>query len=57
MSLAAALRAALAAGDSAVLVTVTEVRGSTPREAGAAMLVTADGMAGTIGGGRLEFEA
>lgn len=57
MSLAAALRAALAAGDPAVLVTVTEVRGSTPREAGAAMLVTADGMAGTIGGGRLEFEA
>ncbi|WP_370197393.1 xanthine dehydrogenase accessory protein XdhC [Aurantimonas sp.] len=57
MSLAAALRAALAAGDSAVLVTVTEVRGSTPREAGAAMLVTTDGMAGTIGGGRLEFEA
>ncbi|MCD1643593.1 xanthine dehydrogenase accessory protein XdhC [Aurantimonas coralicida] len=57
MSLAAALRIALAAGDPAVLVTVTEVRGSTPREAGAAMLVTADGMAGTIGGGRLEFEA
>ncbi|MBC6716828.1 xanthine dehydrogenase accessory protein XdhC [Aurantimonas sp. DM33-3] len=57
MSLAAALRAALAAGDPAVLVTVMEVRGSTPREAGAAMLVTADGMAGTIGGGRLEFEA
>ncbi|MDX1731718.1 MAG: xanthine dehydrogenase accessory protein XdhC, partial [Aurantimonas coralicida] len=57
MSLAAALRAALAARDPAVLVTVTEVRGSTPREAGAAMLVTADGMAGTIGGGRLEFKA
>ncbi|EAS49411.1 putative xanthine dehydrogenase chaperone [Aurantimonas manganoxydans SI85-9A1] len=57
MSLAAALRAALAASDPAVLVTVTQVRGSTPREAGAAMLVTADGMAGTIGGGRLEFEA
>ena len=57
MSLAPALRAALAAGDPAVLVTVTQVRGSTPREAGAAMLVTANGMAGTIGGGRLEFEA
>lgn len=57
MSLAAALRAALAASDPAVLVTVTQVRGSTPREAGAAMLVTANGMAGTIGGGRLEFEA
>jgi xanthine dehydrogenase accessory factor len=32
-------------------------RGSTPRESGAAMLVTAADQAGTIGGGRLEYRA
>ncbi len=31
--------------------------GSTPREAGTAMLVWADGQTGTIGGGALEYEA
>ena len=37
------------------LVTVAAARGSTPREAGAKMLVYADGRtAGTVGGGRLE---
>ena len=41
----------------AVLVTVTQVLGSTPREAGARMLVSRDDVAGTIGGGRLEFDA
>lgn len=40
-----------------VLITVTEARGSTPREAGTKMLVTADAQFGTIGGGNLEFEA
>jgi xanthine dehydrogenase accessory factor len=40
-----------------VLVTVTEAKGSTPREAGTKMVVTADGQFGTIGGGNLEFEA
>ena len=39
-----------------VLVTVAEAKGSTPREAGAAMLVTAERSFGTIGGGRLEWE-
>lgn len=47
----------LAAGTPAVLVTVAAVRGSTPREAGAAMVVTADAVAGTVGGGRFEWEA
>jgi xanthine dehydrogenase accessory factor len=37
--------------------TVMEAKGSTPREAGAKMVVTADGQFGTIGGGNLEFEA
>ncbi len=38
-------------------VVVAEVRGSAPREPGAAMIVWADGQSGTIGGGRLEWEA
>jgi xanthine dehydrogenase accessory protein XdhC len=40
-----------------VLVQVAAARGSTPREAGTAMLVTATRTHGTIGGGRLEWEA
>jgi xanthine dehydrogenase accessory factor len=40
-----------------VLVTVMEAKGSTPREAGTKMVVTAEGQFGTIGGGNLEFEA
>ncbi|HYF17598.1 MAG TPA: xanthine dehydrogenase accessory protein XdhC [Ramlibacter sp.] len=40
-----------------ILVTVDRVQGSGPREPGAWMLVCAGGVAGTIGGGRLEFEA
>lgn len=43
--------------DAAVLVTVGDIKGSTPRETGASMLVTADSLAGTIGGGRLEYLA
>ena len=38
-------------------VVVTDARGSTPREPGAFMLVRQDGVEGSIGGGRLEFEA
>jgi xanthine dehydrogenase accessory factor len=40
-----------------VRVTVTALRGSAPREAGASMLVDAVGTLGTIGGGRLEWHA
>jgi xanthine dehydrogenase accessory factor len=40
----------------AVLVTVLRVRGSAPREAGAKLVVSADGLVGTIGGGNLEFQ-
>lgn len=36
---------------SLVLATVVAVKGSTPREVGAKMLVTAQGQVGTIGGG------
>ena len=42
---------------SAVLVTVLAVQGSVPRGQGTRMLVFADGFAGTIGGGHLEFQA
>jgi xanthine dehydrogenase accessory factor len=42
-------------GESAALVTVVETRGSTPRQAGAKMLVHASGRTtGTVGGGPLE---
>ena len=41
---------------AACLVTVMQVRGSAPREPGAKMLVDADGITGTIGGGQLEYE-
>lgn len=38
-----------------VLVTIVEVKGSAPREAGVRMLVSSDDLAGTIGGGHLEW--
>ena len=39
--------------EPAVLVTVTSVSGSTPREPGAWMAVFAQGQIGTVGGGQL----
>ena len=51
------LQAAVSAGKPVVLATVTETRGSTPRRAGARMLIRADGsFRGTIGGGCGESE-
>ena len=48
----------LETGQSAMLVTVTETEGSTPRGAGTMMAVLEDGgFAGTVGGGNVEFEA
>ncbi|MFI5012733.1 MAG: xanthine dehydrogenase accessory protein XdhC [Hyphomicrobiales bacterium] len=55
--LAPILRAVLASGEPAILVTVARAEGSTPREMGATMLVTRDAAFGTIGGGQLEFHA
>lgn len=43
-------------GEPAFMVTVAHVRGSAPRESGAKMLVTASELAGTIGGGQLEYQ-
>jgi xanthine dehydrogenase accessory factor len=54
--LAAALEC-IAAGDKAVLVTVAEAKGSTPRESGAKMLVRERGIVGSVGGGQLELLA
>ena len=44
-------------GQPGVLVTVTEVRGHAPREAGAKMVVSRDRTWGTVGGGNLEATA
>jgi xanthine dehydrogenase accessory factor len=46
-----------ATGGRCVLVTIVEVHGSAPREPGAKMLVHADGIIGSIGGGSLEYRA
>lgn len=51
------LARALARAPRLVRVVVAETRGSTPREVGAAMLVTPEALIGTIGGGTLEHEA
>ncbi|WP_244631230.1 xanthine dehydrogenase accessory protein XdhC [Aureimonas sp. ME7] len=50
------LRAALERRERAMVVRVERALGSTPREAGAAMLVTPSGVFGTVGGGALEME-
>jgi xanthine dehydrogenase accessory factor len=52
-----AIRAAIARHGPVARVVVAEVRGSAPRERGAAMLVWQDGQGGTIGGGTLEWAA
>lgn len=51
------LESFLSTHSTSILVTVTGAKGSTPREAGAFMLVAADASHGTIGGGTLEFMA
>jgi xanthine dehydrogenase accessory factor len=52
-----ALSRAVKAHGPVARVVVARVDGSAPREAGAAMLVWADGFDGTIGGGALEHQA
>lgn len=47
----------LADGRPAMLVQVVQHRGSVPRATGSRMLVAADALAGTIGGGQLELKA
>lgn len=58
MKVFSAAAKAIQQGTPAALVTVIEAKGSTPRHAGARMLVYADGAAvGTIGGGAFEHRA
>ncbi|MDA5093436.1 xanthine dehydrogenase accessory protein XdhC [Aliiroseovarius sp. KMU-50] len=51
------LRQAICDHGNVVRVVVAEIKGSAPREVGAAMMVWADGQSGTIGGGELEWQA
>jgi len=53
----AALNSLAETGTAAALVTVLEVKGSTPREAGAKMVVTSERIFDTVGGGHLELKA
>jgi xanthine dehydrogenase accessory factor len=55
--MAAPLSPFLANADAKILVEVAAIKGSTPREAGAFMLVSANQIAGTVGGGQLEYMA
>ena len=57
MSFRSKALAALTRHGQVVLVTVADTKGSTPREAGAQLLVTAQGFLGSIGGGTLEWQA
>lgn len=50
------LRGALAQHGRVARVVIADVKGSSPREIGASMLVWNGGQSGTIGGGALEFE-
>ena len=52
-----ALEECVKADRPAVMVTIADAKGSSPREAGVKMLVTAEDTAGTVGGGNLEHEA
>lgn len=47
----------LACGEPAILVEIAQALGSTPRDKGAFMLVSATKLIGTIGGGQMEFLA
>jgi xanthine dehydrogenase accessory factor len=57
MALFDSIEQALASHSPATLITVAGTRGSAPRFAGAAMLVTPQTVTGTIGGGHLEHVA
>ncbi len=48
---------ALESGGPAAIITVADVSGSAPRDAGTRMVVTDKGQWGTIGGGNLEYQA
>lgn len=45
------------AGVQAIVVTIADIKGSTPRGLGTRMLVSRQGLHGTVGGGHLEWQA
>jgi xanthine dehydrogenase accessory factor len=47
----------LSYGENFAIISISETLGSTPREVGAVMLVSTSSVSGTIGGGRLEWDA
>jgi xanthine dehydrogenase accessory factor len=51
------IRQAIERHGSVALVSVVDAKGSVPCEAGARIVAQVDGFSGTIGGGRLEYEA
>ena len=53
----ASLAAAVADHGTVARILVLRSAGSAPRDGGTSMLVWADGMSGTIGGGTLEWQA
>ena len=57
MGVWAAIVRELEAGGTPVMATISAVDGSSPREAGARLVLTAQGFTGTIGGGALEWRA
>ncbi|MBO9433564.1 xanthine dehydrogenase accessory protein XdhC [Ruegeria sp. R13_0] len=52
-----ALREAVKTHGKVTRVVIAAIKGSSPREVGASMLIWPDGQSGTIGGGTLEFQA
>ncbi len=56
-ALKAQAQAWLTAGKAACVVSVDQIKGSTPRDVGTRMLVSQDEVLGTIGGGHLEWQA
>ena len=51
------LSAQVKARREAIVVSIVAAKGSVPRRPGTRMIVTADAIAGTIGGGHLEHKA
>ena len=51
------LREAKQRGENAIVITIAATKGSVPRDTGTKMIVTANDVHGTIGGGHLEYKA
>ena len=50
------INAAIAAHGEAIRVVIADIKGSSPREIGASMLLWPGGQSGSIGGGALEYQ-